>query len=105
MAKQYGVTAGSEMITAINYAQTNQLPIAFIDMNAQYMFTNMLKKMTLKEKIKLMFSGFGGFFVSKKRVEKELGNIEKNFDKYIVIIKSSLSPDNFIVYSLRVGGI
>ena len=70
MAKQYGVKAGSEMITAINYAQTYQLPLAFIDMNAQLMFTNMLKKMTFIEKFKLMFSGFGGFFISKKRVEE-----------------------------------
>ncbi len=83
IAKQYGVTAGSEMITAINYAQTNQLPIAFIDTNAQNMFTNMLKKMTLKEKFKLMFSGFGGFFVSKKSVEEELKKFEQNFDSYI----------------------
>ena len=90
MAKQYGVTAGSEMITAINYAQTNQLPIAFIDMNAQYMFTNMLKKMTLKEKIKLMFSGFGGFFVSKKSVEEELKKFEQNFDSYIEQIGKKL---------------
>jgi len=83
MAKQYGVIAGSEMITAINYAQTNQLPLAFIDMNAQHMFAGMLKKMTFKEKFMLMFSGFGGFFVSKKRVEEELKNFEKNFDSYI----------------------
>jgi len=83
MAKQYGVTAGSEMITAINYAQANQLPIAFIDMNAQNMFSNMLKKMTLKEKFKLMLSGFGGFFVSKKSVEEELKKFEQNFDSYI----------------------
>jgi pheromone shutdown protein TraB len=90
MAKQYGVTAGSEMITAINYAQTNQLPLAFIDMNAQDMFTNMLKKMTFKEKFKLMFSGFGGFFVSKKRVEEELEKFEENFDTYIEQIGKKL---------------
>ena len=90
MAKEYGVTAGSEMITAINYAQTNQLPIAFIDMNAQHMFTNMLKKMTFKEKIKLMFSGFGGFFVSKKKVEEELKKFEQNFDSYIEEIGKKL---------------
>jgi len=90
MAKQYGVTAGSEMITAINYAQNNQLPLAFIDMNAQHMFTNMLKKMTFKEKFKLMFSGFGGFFISKKRVEEELKKFEQNFDSYIEQIGKKL---------------
>jgi len=86
MAQEYGVQAGEEMLTTINYAQSHQLPIAFIDMNAQNLFKKMLRQMTLKEKIRLMFSGIGGFFISKKRVEKELGNIEKNFDKYIVQI-------------------
>ncbi|MGF3553823.1 MAG: TraB/GumN family protein [Thermoplasmatota archaeon] len=83
MAKQYGVTAGSEMITAINYAQTNQIPVAFIDLNAQNMFTHMLKKMSLKEKFSLVLSGIGGIFVGKKRVEEELKNFEKKFDLYI----------------------
>ena len=83
MAKEYGVTAGEEMLTAINYAQTHQLPVAFIDMNAQRLFSRMLKSMSIVEKFKLMFTGFGGFFLSKKHFEKELDNIEKNFDKYI----------------------
>lgn len=83
MAKEYGVTAGEEMVTAINYAQSHQLPVAFIDMNAQNLFTRMIKSMTISEKFKLFFSGFGGFFVNKKRVEKELSKIEGDFDHYI----------------------
>ena len=83
MAKEYGVTAGEEMITTIDYAKSHQLPLAFIDMNAQFLFRKLLKSMTFKEKIKLMFSGLGGFFVSKKRVEKELKKFEKDFDSYI----------------------
>ena len=90
MANQYGVTAGEEMITAINYAQTHQVPLAFIDMNAQRLFTNMLRKMTFREKIRLMFSGFGGFFVSKKRVEDELKKFEDNFDIYLEEIGKKL---------------
>lgn len=83
MAKEYGVTAGAEMLTSINYAHSHQLPIAFIDMNAQRLFSRMLKTMKFSEKIKLMLTGFGGLFVSKKRVEKELKNIEDDFDKYV----------------------
>jgi pheromone shutdown-related protein TraB len=83
LAKEYGVQAGQEMITTIEYAQSHQIPLAFIDMNAQNMFSKMLKKMSMKEKIKIMFSGIGGFFISKKRVEKELDNIQENFDVYI----------------------
>jgi pheromone shutdown protein TraB len=83
MAKEYGVIAGDEMLTTINFAKTHQLPIAFIDMNAQRLFKRMLKSMSLSEKFKLLFSGFGGFFVSKKRVESELQKIEKDFDQII----------------------
>ena len=83
MAKEYGVTAGDEMLTAINYAKSRHLPVMFIDMNAQHLFSKMLKSMPLSEKFKLLFTGVGGLFISKKRVEKELGKFEKNFDKYI----------------------
>ncbi len=83
MAKEYGVTAGDEMLTAINYGQSRQIPVEFIDMNAQNLFPRMLKAMPMSEKLKLMLTGFGGFFVSRKRVEKELNNFENNFDKYI----------------------
>ena len=83
MANEYGVTAGAEMLTTIDFAKNHQLPLAFIDMNAQHLFKKMLKKMTLREKFKLMFSGLGGLFVNKKHVEKELKKIDKDFDKYI----------------------
>ncbi len=83
MAEEYGVIAGQEMLTTINYAQSHQKPIGFIDMDARFMFSKMLKEMTIREKIKLVLSGFGGFFVSKKRVEKELDKIQDNFDYYM----------------------
>lgn len=83
MAEQYGVNAGDEMITAIQYAQSHQLPVEFIDTNAQQLFTQMLNTMPFFEKMKLIFSGFTGFFISKKRIEQELKNYQKNFDSYI----------------------
>ena len=86
MAKEYGVTAGQEMLISIDYAKERQISAAFIDMNAQRMFRRMLKSMSFSEKFKLMFSGFGGLFVSKKKVDSELKKIENNFDRYIVEI-------------------
>jgi pheromone shutdown protein TraB len=83
MAEQYGVNAGDEMLTAINYAQSHQLPVAFIDTNAQELFTRMWRTMPLLEKLRLLFSGLAGLFVSKKRVEEELKNYQQNFDSYI----------------------
>ena len=83
MAEEYGVQAGEEMLTAIKYAESHQLPLAFIDMNAQALFSRMLKEMSFREKLRLIFSGFGGMFVNKKRIEAELENIEENFDVYL----------------------
>jgi pheromone shutdown protein TraB len=86
MAEKYGVTAGEEMLTAINYAQSHQLPVEFIDMNAHVLFTKMLNSMKFSEKIKLFLTGIGGFFISKGRVEKELNRFEEDLEKYITEI-------------------
>ena len=83
MAKEYGVSAGDEMITAINYSQSHEIPLELIDSNAQKLFLRMLKSMTISEKIKLFLSGFTGFFIGKERVEKELKKIENQFDDYL----------------------
>jgi len=83
MAKEYGVSAGDEMLTAINYAQSHGKPLELIDSNAQKLFKKMLKSMTLSEKIKLFLSGFSGFFIGKERIEKELKKIEGKFDDYL----------------------
>jgi len=83
MAKEYGVNAGDEMLTAIKYAHSHQIPLKLIDMNAQSLFTKMLRSMPISEKFRLFLSGFGGIFVSKKRVENEMKKIEGKFDTYI----------------------
>jgi pheromone shutdown protein TraB len=83
MASEYGVSAGDEMLSAVNYAKTHQLPVEFIDMNAQQLFTKMWRNMPVMEKFRLLFSGFGGLFVSKNRVEEELKNFQNDFDSYI----------------------
>ena len=83
MANEYGVNAGDEMLTAITYAQSYQLPIEFIDVNAQNLFIKMWRSMPFFEKLRLLLSGFGGLFISKKRVEKELKNFQNDFDSYI----------------------
>jgi len=83
MASEYGVSAGDEMLAAINYARSHQIPVEFIDMNAQQLFTKMWRSMPFIEKFRLLFSGFGGLFVSKKRVEEELKNFQNDFDSYI----------------------
>ncbi len=83
MASEYGVNAGDEMLAAINYAQTHGMPAELIDMNAQQLFIKMWRSMPFSEKFRLLLSGFGGLFISKKRVEAELENIQDNFDVYM----------------------
>ena len=83
MAKEYGVNAGDEMLTAVKYAQSHQIPLDFIDMNAQKLFSNMLRSMSLSEKLKLLLSGVGGLVISKRKVESELKKIENEFDSYV----------------------
>ena len=83
LAGKYGVTPGEEMLTAIHYAQSHQLPLHLIDMNAQSVFAQMLKNMSMRERLRLFFSGFAGLFVSKKRVESELDKLQGDFTSYI----------------------
>ena len=83
LASEYGVSAGDEMLTAVTYAQSHQLPVEFIDMNAQRLFREMWKSMPFLEKFRLLLSGFGGLFISKKRVEEELKNFQNDFDTYL----------------------
>jgi pheromone shutdown protein TraB len=83
MAEQYGVSAGDEMLSAITYAQAHQLPVAFIDTNAQQLFTHMWKTMPFSEKFGLLISGVTGLFISKKRVEQELKTYQQDFDSYL----------------------
>lgn len=83
MARQYGVNAGDEMLTAITYAQSHQLPVEFIDVDAQNLFSRMWKTMSFTEKFKLLLSGVAGFFISKKHVEQELKRYQDNFDTYL----------------------
>ena len=83
IAKQYGVSAGDEMLSAIKYSQEHQLPFAFIDREARNLFQRMIKEMSISEKFRLFFSGFAGLFVSKKKVESEIEKLDRNFDSYL----------------------
>jgi pheromone shutdown protein TraB len=83
IASQYGVQAGDEMLTSIQFAHDHQLPIAFIDVPADRMFARMLNEMRFTEKLRLIISAFGSIFVSKKQVDKEIDKIEVNLESYL----------------------
>ena len=83
MAKQYGVQAGDEMLTGIQFAHDHQRPIAFIDVAADQMFARMLREMSFTEKLRLFISSFGSMFVSKQKVDEEINKIETNLESYL----------------------
>lgn len=83
IAAEYGVQAGDEMLTGIEFAREYQLPIAFIDVPADRMFARMIGEMSFVEKFRLVISALGSIFVSKKRVDKEIDKIEMNLEKYL----------------------
>jgi len=85
-AKKYGVNPGDEMLTAIYYAQKNQLPFEFIDADFQDLYKTIMKSLTSAEKLELALLGvfltfFGWYFNSRKKIKKDLERLDKNFDK------------------------
>lgn len=83
IAAQYGVQAGDEMLTGIEFAHDHQIPIVFIDVPADRLFSRMLNEMRFTEKLRLIISAFGSMFVSSKQVDKEIDKIEMNLEKYL----------------------
>jgi pheromone shutdown protein TraB len=83
LAEQFGVSAGDEMLTSILYTQSHQIPCACIDMDAQKVLNQLIKQMTIREKMKFFFSGLSGFFISKKKLDSEIAKLEQNVDSYM----------------------
>jgi pheromone shutdown protein TraB len=77
------VIPGDEMLTAISFAQSHQLPLQLIDMDAQKVFSSLLSQMSLRERLRFVFSSVLGVFVSKEKVEAELDSIQGDFDRYL----------------------
>lgn len=83
IADKYEVKVGEEMLAAVDSAKKIGASLAFIDMEADVAFQNIWKKMSFKERIKLVIGAVSGLFVRKKRIEKELKNFEKNSEAYM----------------------
>ena len=81
LGDKFGVKPGSEFIEAISIAEKKNIKIALIDRNIQTTLKRAWNKMKLKEKFKLMFGVFLGFF---EEEEGEENIIEKLQDKDIV---------------------
>ena len=83
IAKKYGVGVGEEMISAIDTAKKIGAQLAFIDIEASNTFDQFWRSMSAMERLKLTLGAFGGLFVRKKHIERELKRFEKNQDSYM----------------------
>ncbi|MDD1771364.1 MAG: TraB/GumN family protein [Methanomassiliicoccales archaeon] len=83
LADQFGGEVGAEMLAAIESAKRHGARPIFVDMDAGRLFNSLLHQMTFKEKVLMFFSSFTGLFISRKRVEKELDQFQKNEGAYM----------------------
>ena len=83
MAGEYENEPGSEMLTAIEVADGIGARTEFIDMDAVSLWRNLRRSMSLREKLKLLFSGFATVFTSRKTVERELENFQNHEEEYM----------------------
>jgi pheromone shutdown protein TraB len=83
MAGKYGVEVGEEMLGAISTAKKIGAKLAFIDVDASFVFDRFWSSMSFQEKVKFILGAFGGVFVRKKQVERELKRFQENSEEYL----------------------
>ena len=82
IAKEFGVNAGDEMLTAIKYAKSHQIQFELIDMNPEELYEKTFNSMSFFEKLKISLIAvsltfFGWIFIRKKDVNEELKKMQK----------------------------
>ncbi|MEI6796466.1 MAG: TraB domain-containing protein [Methanomassiliicoccales archaeon] len=83
MAEEFSGKVGGEMLAAVEEAGCIGAGVLFIDTDANVMFQRLWSQMSLRERVLLMLSGFTGLFTSRKKVEKEMENFQKNEVAYM----------------------
>jgi len=83
MADQFGSEVGDEMLAAASAAREVGARIALIDVEASRMLATLWKKMSVKEKVSLLFGALVGLVSSKDAVEREMDAYQSNDEAYI----------------------
>ncbi len=83
LADQFGGEVGAEMLAAVDAAKARGSQVLFIDMDAGRLFNSLIDQMPLKERVGMLLSSFGGLFMTRKRVEKELQDFQENEEQYM----------------------
>lgn len=89
LADQFGGEVGAEMLAAVDAAKARGSQVLFIDMEAGRLFNSLIKEMPLKERVTLVLSSFGGLFMTRKRVERELQEFQENEERYMDALAKS----------------
>jgi pheromone shutdown protein TraB len=112
MANKFGSEVGGEMLAAASAARDVGARIALIDVDASTMLASLWKKMSLKEKVSLMFGALVGLVSSKDAVERELNAFQSNDEAYIAeigerfpTVKSVLIDDRNKIMAERIRAI
>lgn len=83
MADEFGSEVGDEMLAAASAAREIGAKVALIDVDASRMLATLWRKMSVKEKIGLLFGALVGLVSSKDAVEREMDAYQSNDEAYI----------------------
>ena len=94
LAKNYGIVPGDDMLTAISYAKTNNLPIGLIDMDAKDLYEQAIDKMTFTEKLNISIIAvfiviFGWLYIKINRAESDFKNLNNDVQGHLQNFESS----------------
>jgi pheromone shutdown protein TraB len=85
VGESFGVQPGTEMLVAAEAAQLVNAKIALIDLNAQNVVSDAIRKMKFREKVKLLWSAIGAALPVRQKVhiEGELRKYQENPEHYL----------------------
>ena len=86
LASKFGGEVGEEMIAAAKAASEVGAKVALIDMDASKVFALLWRRMSFREKIRMMGGAFAGLFLSKERVEEEMEKYETRESQYMEVL-------------------
>jgi pheromone shutdown protein TraB len=83
IASQFGVSAGDEMLAAAAAAAEINANILLMDRDMNTVLAELRRRMTFKEKVKVVLALFATPFVRKKTVEREMKKYEESSEEYL----------------------
>ncbi len=83
IAKKFGNAAGSEMMVAMKKAKELEIPVFYIDINAEKIIKQLWQNLSLRKKISILFSIFLSLFMRKERIEREVEKFQEDVDYFM----------------------